>query len=697
MERVKNRLFTGGLDPGRLRDELAELASTRGSLAHNRELKRLEGRRLELQRRLAELEERRRAILEREREAAARMEELEPREEERRRLAAETAQLEERLAFLRLAGEKRELNDLLSRLRRGEERAGRLEELAGCTREELRAYDALEAEQREARRLLELSEQEGRARQAAVRRKEEAAAGQEQRAGRLDLAARAAAGLAGRVEAARREQARRPAASSGSPRWNRGFLLLFLAAVAVGVGTAVLFEDPVLRFGFSAAVILLAAVPLLLSRRPGPAGPGADPARGLRDEWRALAAGLLPEGGPPPGADGPGSAGLDGLLVELLAVRAQAGEAGRALLALREEAGRERGELRSLEAGLQAGRLRADALRARCEEWLRRRGAADRDAFMQRVTRREALREEQERWQEELRGELARRAAPAGPPSAAAAGAARLRQDVERRLDRAGPRGGAGRRPGGGAAPPGGAAAGGPRPAGGAERGGRRPPQRAGPGAGGDQRLAGHPPGGDRRRGAGAARGGRAQPRAAAGPRGGRAGRLPVRADRPRLRTLLRELGGELARRFGEIVRRPGERPGEVDVPALDPASFRVADGGGEKRPLEQLSRGTRDAFMLAARLTLARQAVQGEGLLLLDEPFQALDRRRVEQALRLVAGFQRETGWQVVLLSKDEGLAGLAGAVFSGLLVHQLWRRRDSGRRRSRFDSGRRHPLCWG
>ena len=63
---------------------------------------------------------------------------------------------------------------------------------------------------------------------------------------------------------------------------------------------------------------------------------------------------------------------------------------------------------------------------------------------------------------------------------------------------------------------------------------------------------------------------------------------------------------------------------------------------------------------MLAARLTMARKArLSPDGklapaLLVLDEPFYTLDPEREAAALRLLAAFQKETGWQIILLTKD-------------------------------------------
>jgi DNA repair exonuclease SbcCD ATPase subunit len=103
---------------------------------------------------------------------------------------------------------------------------------------------------------------------------------------------------------------------------------------------------------------------------------------------------------------------------------------------------------------------------------------------------------------------------------------------------------------------------------------------------------------------------------------------------------------------------------------ALDSAD--VADGDGGARPEEFLSAGTRDAFLLAARLTLARKSVAagGRALVVLDEPFIALDRARTARALDVLKEFHETAGWQIVIFTKDEVLEKQAEKVFGGLLT---------------------------
>jgi DNA repair exonuclease SbcCD ATPase subunit len=114
---------------------------------------------------------------------------------------------------------------------------------------------------------------------------------------------------------------------------------------------------------------------------------------------------------------------------------------------------------------------------------------------------------------------------------------------------------------------------------------------------------------------------------------------------------VLSELGGEIGKEFQEIV-GPGR---QVAMENLDGTSIHLTDAGGKSRLVEDVSSGTRDSFMLAARLALARRAADGERLLIFDEPFVAFDGKRLNQAVGMLRAFQDETGWQIIMLTKDD------------------------------------------
>jgi DNA sulfur modification protein DndD len=131
----------------------------------------------------------------------------------------------------------------------------------------------------------------------------------------------------------------------------------------------------------------------------------------------------------------------------------------------------------------------------------------------------------------------------------------------------------------------------------------------------------------------------------------------------------------ELSREIGEIFSAfTGEnRPVRFEGFSVDQAS--VCDASGQPRETGfMLSAGTRDAFLLAARLALARKSTGRRALIVLDEPFITLDRKRTGRALSVLKEFFRKTGWQIIIFTKDEALEKQARTVFGeNLLVHEL------------------------
>ncbi|MBI5744124.1 MAG: AAA family ATPase [Elusimicrobia bacterium] len=106
-----------------------------------------------------------------------------------------------------------------------------------------------------------------------------------------------------------------------------------------------------------------------------------------------------------------------------------------------------------------------------------------------------------------------------------------------------------------------------------------------------------------------------------------------------------------------------------VEFQAFDALTAKVGDATGGLRQVEHLSSGTRDLFMLAARLTMAKKARTGPGglahaLLVLDEPFYTLDAARTRAALKLLADFHAQTKWQIIILTKDPAVAAIAKGI---------------------------------
>jgi DNA repair exonuclease SbcCD ATPase subunit len=132
---------------------------------------------------------------------------------------------------------------------------------------------------------------------------------------------------------------------------------------------------------------------------------------------------------------------------------------------------------------------------------------------------------------------------------------------------------------------------------------------------------------------------------------------------------ILSSLAEELSKQFGQIV--PGIR--DVRLAEISSDAISLEDAGGSFRPLSDLSTGTRDAFLLAARLTMARRGHDGQGLLILDEPFHNLDEERIERALLMLKIFQENTGWQIVIFSKDPRSEVMARSSFQTCQIHNL------------------------
>ena len=134
----------------------------------------------------------------------------------------------------------------------------------------------------------------------------------------------------------------------------------------------------------------------------------------------------------------------------------------------------------------------------------------------------------------------------------------------------------------------------------------------------------------------------------------------------------LKVLSSDISSTFSALT----EEGRQVSLKAYSTEKAEVIDSGGEERDEEYLSAGTRDAFLLAARLVLARKS-QDSGkkcVIVLDEPFLTLDRPRIKRALAVLKEFRQKEGWQIIIFTKDEKMEEQARAVFGAeLLVHNL------------------------
>jgi len=110
-----------------------------------------------------------------------------------------------------------------------------------------------------------------------------------------------------------------------------------------------------------------------------------------------------------------------------------------------------------------------------------------------------------------------------------------------------------------------------------------------------------------------------------------------------------------------------------VELSDLSARGFGVVDALGTVRALADLSRGTRDALALAARLALCERLGGAAPVLILDEPFLAFDVERERLALEMLRDFQIRAGWQLVVFTKEQRVREAVVARFAGAVVHDL------------------------
>jgi DNA sulfur modification protein DndD len=635
MEKVKAELYSGGIDPGLLARRFAALASGKKTYRHMQELAALRERQSELETLLEQLQEKRQSILAEEQDIHGREGRLAGIEEKLARSEKRVRELEDVLGGEKKIIERRELDSLLALIERSRGLESELRASPASGADETAELDRLLQEQTECRERL------GRSRIRAEQLREELAAG---RAALARLSARQADAF--RLSARAGEMlARIEAGSAGLRpriRWKHGLLLaallFFLAALAVAVFSRL----PQLLIALAGLLGALMLLLLARGRAPLSEQEAAFISR-LKDEYRNFSGehGALESGS------------LAGIVQELQKRRLQADLLAAEVADKTKTIGDLEARLGGKEGEVRACELEAAEKKRAVHTWLEARSVSGRDAYL-------ALRHDHRAGQvqlEELRRRLAEEMALREVDDTE-----RLRNDCMRRLselDREGiPRRGKTE----------------------LEIRGLENELRAEQGdleelraeqlrlrtrqAGERGRISGSL--GDlpermvqcesELRQTGLKIAVRDEERQAAALLGDIFTALAGEAE-----TNLFSLQQDLAAWFSELV--PSAR--EVALQGLDTRSIRAADAGGDSRLLTHLSRGTRDAFMLAARLALVRKSRSGPGILILDEPFFALDARRGEKALRLLGRFQADHGWQIVILSKDEPLYRLAQTLF--------------------------------
>ena len=110
-----------------------------------------------------------------------------------------------------------------------------------------------------------------------------------------------------------------------------------------------------------------------------------------------------------------------------------------------------------------------------------------------------------------------------------------------------------------------------------------------------------------------------------------------------------------------------------VSIKGLDPEKIFIMDAGGVLRTVSNLSSGTKDSFVFAARLALASKVAGEKSILVLDDPFLHLDEKRKESAVQMLHDFQIDNKWQILFFTKEKDLLDNLKKAFENCLVHDL------------------------
>ncbi len=650
MNRVKASLFTGGIDPSRLVARFDSLASTKGTLSHNRKLKELADERAALMERLEALHAERSDILSRQERVEALRRQIGEQDDRKRQIDAVRTRHEKALAEEQQVRRKADLRSVAQLTQEEEAARAHVAELSAFSRQDLGELDELQRAVSAARNALEITRHDAEAKQAQRDEAAAAAAAANAEADRLQAQSHVAGELTDSLNRLRRDPP-----TVRKPEVKPLFVVVAAVAVVAGLVCALVLTDPLFRLGAAFAGVTVGLLVFFLAAYrlrtvPDEAALSRELAS-IRDSWRNRV------------SDAPAlqSTTVDGLFDELQRRRIAADQAANRRSELRETLTRreqeERAARQAVEAGLQALSDAESALHG----WLAPRGLRSRDDLVERLSRKQSgVREV-----ETLRAKLAELADRYDVTDVG-----ELRAYADRHMEKLEEQG--------------------------VPNEGRSDAELRRLQAQVAQLQTQLRQVQEKRSGLAA------QLHREQGEIAGSLGKLPqtiadterrlctVEARMEELRldreaaavardifraidedseAVLVSLAEQISTLFGELV--PEVR--EVRVPSLTEDALALQDAGGTVRPISHLSHGTRHAFALAARLILAERATHEPGVLVLDEPFHALDEARTRNALELLRRFQERNGFQLVLFTKDDALAAAAEQAFASVVINRL------------------------
>jgi hypothetical protein len=650
LDRLKSRLFHGGLDPAELMAEFDKRSSDKANLVHSKELEKAKAAAAKAREEL-DLRKRGRSDLA---AAESRLAEADAALQETRKLrderVAEAAGLEVETQREDRIAQRQKWTAQLARLEEWEALEASAAGLAPFHEDRSEEWNRLSAESMRLRE--RLSAEKGKRDQ---RQEMLAQAQGEHRAARDAASASAArSALAARLggEAEKALAALREKSGAGLPAWSLAAAALLLMSGAASIALM----GGHIRFAAAGICLGLAAAVLWLGGRMGKAASRDRRIRllaGLKDQW-ALGAGTAYAAAP--GGTSPAAAADVSTLESFHAVMQQAARE-RETLEAREKESLRRSEdqadaLAKLDAAIRDLKDEEDAAHRQERDWLARHGVVDFGEYLQKASRSRQVREEAAKRRTELeamaqgsdwnldslRRDLRRKLQDLDEAGVGHKGLddAALQRQRQRRKELQNILEDLGRQEGGLIAQ--------------------------------KERLAGEISGAM----------GKLAPeivawedRLAEAVKDVRARELDKQAA-ALARDIFKEIGdgadlmlqglsGDIQEMLGSIL--PQGR--SVSLMGLEDRQIQVQDAAGGVRSLDHLSTGTRHAMVLAAKLALARKHRKGPGILVLDEPFLAMDEERVGRALELLRDFHARNGWQIILLTKETHLVEKVRTLF--------------------------------
>ena len=137
----------------------------------------------------------------------------------------------------------------------------------------------------------------------------------------------------------------------------------------------------------------------------------------------------------------------------------------------------------------------------------------------------------------------------------------------------------------------------------------------------------------------------------------------------------------------------PAREPGRVPVGTRPEANPWWAMPAADRRPWRTCPAGPRMPWCWPPSWPWRSRSAGTAGVLVLDDPFLAMDRQREERALRMLQEFHLRHGWQIILLTKDAHLRDGMSRLFPELKVLDSPRLESARRRVTRLGSSGVQP----